>query len=148
EAGPEVFVLFAAFEIRGDPVPEPSLFHGFDDILAVRVDRDLQSIFFQGFETGDDGHQFHAVIGRATEAPGQLFTLITPEQNSAIAAGARIAARGAVRVHDQFIAHAANILYLYHTGFEIGEIVVVGGGLQSFRDDASGICGVDDGVHP
>src|SRR6185437_3737201 len=92
ETQPEVPVLFSSFEIGGDPVLQPAVLHCLYDILAVGVDGDLQPFFFQGFETGDDGHQLHPVIGGIAVAAGQFPGVFAPEEDGAISAGARITA--------------------------------------------------------
>src|SRR5437868_746769 len=76
---PEVLILFASFEVGGDPILQPTLLPGFYYILAVGIDSDLYTVFFQGFESGDDGHQLHAIVGRPAIALREFFAVTTPE---------------------------------------------------------------------
>ena len=47
---PEVFILFSSFEVGGDPVVQPALFDGFDDVLAIGVDGDVQIVAFSALQ--------------------------------------------------------------------------------------------------
>ncbi|MNE54850.1 hypothetical protein D3C80_1496630 [compost metagenome] len=75
-----------------DPLGDP-LAH----ILAVGGQANLAG-FVQGAQSHDGGHQLHPVVGGQPIAPCQLLAVLAIDHDGAIAAGARIAEAGTIRI--------------------------------------------------
>ncbi len=73
---PEVAVLFTAFEIGSDPFVQPFFLNGLDDVLAIGIDGEAKSLSCEGLQGGDDGHQFHSVVGGAPITLRQFLSVI------------------------------------------------------------------------
>src|SRR5690606_10985773 len=80
------------------PAVDP-LVDALHDVFAVGVQLDLAGAG-QGLQRLDGGHQLHAVVGGQRLAAPQFLLMVAPVHHRAPAAGAGIAATGAVGVDD------------------------------------------------
>lgn len=55
--------------------------------------------FFEGFESGDGGEDFHAIVGGFAESSRQLLSVGIVEQHHSVSARTRIANTAAIRIY-------------------------------------------------
>jgi len=80
------------------PLFSPPLADGIHHIFRIRVQRHRTAIF-QGFQSGDRGHDFHPVIRRPPEPAAQLPPVRAGHQNRPVSPPSRIPATGPIRVN-------------------------------------------------
>jgi hypothetical protein len=103
EALPEVGVFEGvggfggAAPAEAAPFIDPAFGHGVDEVFGVGVNGDVTG-GAQGFEAGDGGEEFHAVVGGEGEAAGEFAAVLVVKEDGAEAAGAGVATGGAVGV--------------------------------------------------
>lgn len=112
QSEPEI-LIFDRFFVRGLPstfLPSDNPFFGncVDQVFRVRIQFDFAG-FFEEFECGDGGPEFHAIVGGHAEPCGDFFAVTAGCHHCAKAAGAGIALAAAVGMNDHTFHKAVSL---------------------------------------
>ena len=92
------FFIFVAPPSIGLPPACPAFLDGKNEILRVTEYNDM-AWFFEGFEAGDGGEDFHPIVGGFAESSRQLLSMGIVEQHNSVSTRTRVANTAAIRIY-------------------------------------------------
>src|SRR5665647_1137274 len=85
KAHPEI-AIFLSLKSDSDPIEQPSFFDRINNVSRIGVNSHLAVLLFQGLQTSNNCHQFHAVIGCQPKTSRKLFLVVSVKKKSAVSA--------------------------------------------------------------